>query len=528
MSHEVQVFTAARIESLDATTPEAFAVRAGRVVASGARTELRDRFPAARWIDLGGALVVPGFNDAHCHPSQAALARVRVDLAQLRSQQDVVGALQRRAAVTPEGEWVVGQDFHEDAISDRLDRDVLDAVSGEHPVLVIHYSLHRGVTNSRGLELLGYDDPSDAPSGGQLLTDAAGRLDGWLFERAWLDPWLPGTGRASIAPAGSLALQVAALGEVQAELHALGITSFCDAIVTPTEETLYRAALDDDALTARVGMLLWHTYFEPADWLRPGDGERLRRVGVKLMLDGSLSGGTCVCADPYPSSTGRDNGLQILSDKELADVVRRVHGAGVRVAVHTNGDEAIDTVVRLIESLDGPASRGHRIEHCSIVTPELVERIAAAGIVPVPFGPFIAVFGDAIEEYYGPGRTQRTCAHRSFLDAGVLPAGSSDYPLVPADPMLAMHSMVTRRSASGRVIGGSQRIGTMDALRVCTVGSARACGDEDIKGSLAPGMLADFVVLDSDVLQCSDEDLQDVGVVSTWVGGDCVWARHGA
>jgi predicted amidohydrolase YtcJ len=232
-----------------------------------------------------------------------------------------------------------------------------------------------------------------------------------------------------------------------------------------------------------------------------------------------------LCADPYPSATGRDNGLQILTDEELAEVVRYVHGAGARVAVHTNGDAAISKVVGLIEALDGAVSAHHRIEHCSIVTPELVDRMATAGIVPVPFGPFIATFGDQIEGYYGPGRAERTCAHRTLLDAGVLPAGSSDYPLASADPMVALGSMVTRRARSGRVVGASQRIGVRDALRVYTEGSARASGEQDSKGRLSVGMLADFAVLDADPFLVAAEELEAIEVVSTWVGGSCVWSR---
>lgn len=522
----VRVFTAARVEPLDGSVVEAFAVLGERILATGSRDTLRERFPDADWVDLDGAVVVPGFNDAHCHPSQAALARVRVDLSAPRSREELVDVLRRRADVVPDGEWVVGQDFHEDRIDGRLDRDVLDAVSGAHPVLVIHYSLHRAVTNSAGLERLRYRRPADTPPGGQLLTGPDGRLDGWLLERAWLDPWLPGTGRSSIAPAGEQQVQLVRLREVIAELHALGITSFCDAIVTPTEEALYHRALRDGVLTARVGMLIWHTYFHAANWpTRPGATDRLRRVGVKLMLDGALSGGTCLCADPYASATGRDNGLQLVTDEELADLVRRVHGAGARLAVHTNGDAAIGKIVGLIETMEGAAAAQHRIEHCSIVTPELVRRMAAAGIVPVPFGPFITAFGDEIEGYYGSGRADRTCAHRMFCDAGVLPAGSSDYPLTTADPMVALGSMVTRRARSGKVVGASQRIGVRDALRVYTEGSARACGEQEDKGRLSAGMLADFVALDADPFRVTAEELAGIAVVSTWVGGSCVWSR---
>jgi len=338
----VRVFTGSRIEPLDGTRPEAFAVRGERVAATGSRAELADRFPAVERVDLDGALVVPGFNDAHCHTSQAALARVRVDVSDARTADEVLAALRARAALVPPGEWVVGQGLHEDALSGRVDRDLLDRASAEHPVVVIQYTFHRAVANTAALERIGYRTEADAPSGGQLLTTADGRLDGWMYERAWLDPWLPGSGRESIAPGGEPSAQLAALREVNTELHRLGITSYCDAIVTPLEQEMYAAAHRLGQLTPRVSMLLWHSYFDPRAWpAEQPDAHRLQLAGVKLMLDGALSGGTCLCRQPYPSATGGDNGLQVLDDAGFQRTVRSVHAAGARVAVHANGDLAI-------------------------------------------------------------------------------------------------------------------------------------------------------------------------------------------
>ncbi|MHA6617720.1 amidohydrolase [Pseudonocardia sp. DLS-67] len=521
----MKIFTGPRIVPLDeGPEPEAFAVDGEWVAATGTRVQLRERYPGAEWVDLEGALVVPGFNDAHCHPSQAALARVRVDLSAAADRHAVRDALRARAATTPPGEWVVGQPINEREVPG-VDRDLLDTVSAEHPVVIVQYTFHRAVANSRALETLGYRTPADAPPGGELTVGADGRLDGWMFEQAWLDPWLPGPQRASIAPGGEESAQVAALRAVNTELHQVGITSYCDAIVTPLEQRMYAAARAAGQLTPRVSMLLWHRYFDPGAWpAEQPDAAHLQLAGVKLMLDGAFSGGTCLCRHPYVSATGADNGLQVLGDAEFAETVRAVDAAGVRVAVHANGDLAIAKVLDAYEALpDRPGRPNHRIEHCSIVDDALVGRIARAGVTPVPFGPFIALFGEAVHGFYGE-RVEMACAHRSFLDAGVPVGGSSDFPIVPIDPLLALQSLVTRRTAAGLVVGPGQRLGVLDALAVYTAGSAHATGDGAVRGRLAPGRLADFVVLGADLTAVAPEEIASVPVRSTWVGGSRVWS----
>ena len=470
--------------------------------------------------------IIPGFNDAHCHPSQAALALVRVDLTAVSSPAGVREALAQRLKATTLTEWVIAQAFNERLVGENMvDRKFLDTISTTQPIVVVHYSFHRAVANSRALERIGYRTPQDAPPGGELLVDTDGEWNGWMFERAWLDPWLPGRGRESITAGGELSARVTALRQITEELHAVGITSYCDAIVTPVEQEMYAAALADGSLTTRVNMLLWHSYFDESAPIAP-ISNRLQVAGVKMMLDGALSGGTCLCRQPYASETGTDNGLQILSDAELRSEIGRVHSAGMRAAVHANGDRAIEKVLEVVESLPAHPAKitiNHRIEHCSIVDEQLIRRLRKAQIMAVPFTAFVHLYGEKIESYYGDGRARMTSAHKSMLDAGLVVGGSSDYPLVPINPLLGIQSMVTRESTTGRVVGPDQRLSVSQALGVYTTGSAHVTGEGSIKGTLTPGHLADFVVLDQDLTAIDAHEIVDVKVRSTWVGADQVW-----
>jgi predicted amidohydrolase YtcJ len=165
----------------------------------------------------------------------------------------------------------------------------------------------------------------------------------------------------------------------------------------------------------------------------------------------------------------------------------------------------------------------HRIEHCSIVTPEILTTMRRLGVIAVPFGSYVAYHGEKLLAWYGRERLNRMFAHRAFLDAGIPVAGSSDYPCGPYQPLLGMQSCVTRESADGEVLGGEQRITAREALRLYTLGSAFAAGEQHAKGCLAPGFLADFTVLDEDLLRVSPSRIASVAVRSSWRAGHCVW-----
>ena len=203
----------------------------------------------------------------------------------------------------------------------------------------------------------------------------------------------------------------------------------------------------------------------------------------------------------------------------------RPRAAGL--AVHANGDLAIAKVLAAIEAaqtaLPRPGLR-HRIEHCTMITQEIVASMGRLGVIAVPFGSYVAYHGEKLLAWYGAERLERMFAHRSLLDAGITVAGSSDYPCGPYQPLLAMQSCVTRESEDGTLLGGSQRITPREALALYTTGASAASGEAHVKGRVAPGYLADFTVLDEDPLRADPRRIAAIAIRSTWVGGQQVWA----
>jgi predicted amidohydrolase YtcJ len=309
--------------------------------------------------------------------------------------------------------------------------------------------------------------------------------------------------------------------------HAAGLTSLGDALVGPRDITLYQEAERRGLLTARVNMLVSYDAFAGVQrlGLRTGFGsDRLRLGGVKGFVDGAIGGRTCLLERPFEGT--QDHGMQTTSTADLAEMVRSVHDAGSRLAVHANGDRAIVLLLDQIEAAEAANPRPdahHRIEHCSVVTPEILERMRRLGMIAAPFATYVHYHGGRLLEWYGPERAERMFAHRSFLDAGVRVAGSSDYPCGPFAPLLAMQSCVTRRGFDGATIAPSQRITAAEALALYTTGSAEASGEAAVKGRLAPGYLADFAVLGGDPLTTAPDEIAAIPVHATYVGGRRVW-----
>jgi len=528
----LQIFRAERVITMTPDAPEAFAVLGERVVATGSAVELAARFPEAERTDFGTGVVVPGFIDAHIHPSIVAEDLLNLDVSSevVTSLAELTGRVLERATSTPTGTWIRASRYDDAKMAEGrvLTRWDLDEVAPDHPVLVVQVAGHWGVVNSKALELGSLTDNSEPPSGGAYGRDAAGHLNGVLYERALFEFAYPAVANGeTIMPVATLEDRLGGLQKALPMFHAAGLTSLGDALVGPRDVTLYQEAERRGILTARVNMLLSYDSFERFRrlGLRSGFGsDRLRFGGVKGFVDGAIGGRTCLLEQPFEGTD--DHGMQTTSTSDLADLVRSVHEAGSRLAIHANGDRAIALLLDQIEAAEAALPRPdahHRIEHCSVITPEILARMRRLGMIAAPFATYVHYHGGKLLEWYGAERAERMFAHRSFLDAGVAVAGTSDYPCGPFAPLLAMQSCVTRRGYDGAEIGPSQRITPLEALALYTTGGAYASGEQAVKGRLAPGFLADFVVLGEDPLATPPERLAAIPVQATYVGGRQVW-----
>jgi predicted amidohydrolase YtcJ len=310
--------------------------------------------------------------------------------------------------------------------------------------------------------------------------------------------------------------------------HAAGITSVTDALIGPDDIALFEEARRRGTLTMRVNMLLHFEHYGllAQRGLATGSGDaRLRLGGIKTFVDGAIGGRTCLMDEPF-EGTSDDFGMQTLSDAELRDVVRMVHADGNRVCTHANGDRAIGKLLDQLEAAHRERPQPnlhHRIEHCSIVNEGILQRMKALGAIAAPFGSYVHYHGGKLLDWYGPKRIDRMFAHRAFLDHGVAVAGSSDYPCGPYQPLLALQSCVTRTGFDGTPLGLSQRITVMEALALYTTSAAYASGEAELKGTIAAGRLADFVVLGGDPLTADPATLGALAVRATYAGGAKVW-----
>ncbi len=523
---------ARRLHTLAGEPAEAMVVFAGRVVATGSARALAEQFPVERTVELDG-VVLPGFNDGHAHPTMTAENLLHVDCSPdlAPDEETLVRLLQDEAAHTDPGGWVIASRYdHAKTTAGRVvDRAFLDRAVPDHPVLLVHVAAHFGVLNSVGLSAAGLDEDSADPPGGVLGRDGAGRLNGVVYEQALFDIAYPSLARqATVVPPSTMTERLHGLRKTLRMFHAAGLTSTCDALCGPDDVRLLMQARAQGQLTMRTGMLVAHPHYDHLSGLglQAGFGdEMLRLVGVKAFVDGACAAGNCLVDEPFEGTD--DHGMQIMDTEHIETLVRRATQDGLVLAVHANGDRAIRLLLDAHEKARRDGSAGstvrHRIEHCSLVDDAIVARIRALGLVVVPFGSYARFHGDKLPGYYGHERLERMFAHRSFLDAGVPVAGSSDYPCGPVEPLAAITSCVERRSLDGELIGASQRISVAEAIALYTTGSAYASGEEHLKGRLAPGMLADFVELSGDPFDTPPADIAGLEVRSTWVGADCVY-----
>jgi predicted amidohydrolase YtcJ len=515
------IVTGGNVLTMDAEQPmaEAIAIRGNHILAVGSTRDIENLAGLnTRRIDARGMTVTPGFIDSHSHPLFAEEA-VGVNV-NLRRIDDVKDALAGKAANTPPGHWVRGVMYDDTKFDDErpLNRNDIDQAVPDHPVYVGHRGGHTGVVNSMAFEIAGINDDTPDPTGGRYFRED-GELTGKVAERA----------RTAFFEVGTWPVMDRAVRQKSAEISSLnmaasGLTSTTDAYGGLSDMIAYQDARDAGQLHFRVSFMPGGNseVYEGLKLagMRTGIGDDMLSIGaVKFAADGSASERTMYMSTPYEGTD--DHGIMTMNQEQIYAAVDDAVEHGFRVGIHANGDLTIEMVLnayeRALKDRSGPNPR-HRIEHCSLINPELLARIKAAGVVPAPFYTYAYYHGNKWVDY-GEEKMESMFAHRSFLDAGIPVAPASDYTPGPYEPMMALQSMVTRKDLRGRVWGPSQRITVTEAMRICTMHGAYASFEENIKGSLTAGKLADYVILEKDPHAVDPDSIVDINIVRTVLGG---------
>jgi predicted amidohydrolase YtcJ len=508
----------------------ALAIAGGKFVAVGTDAEVATWIgPKTQVLDLKGRTIVPGFIDAHAHPRPLfELASrwyvVECGPERVKTLDDLVAALARKAKVTPAGSAITGFGYQETKLGRHPTRQDLDRASTEHPIVISHSSGHLSVCNSLALKLAGIDKDTKDPPGGQFERDRAGEPTGLLKERA------AGIVRAALPKADGPSPDelLAGYRACFREFLRRGIITVHVAGTDPsTARLLTRARTQAEPL--RLYVMLREGSLDQAVELKKAmadDEAGVRYGAIKLFHGNSLSGQTCWLSKAYADRPDYFGVPPARSQIALNALIARVHNAGLQACVHSNGDREITMVLDAFEAALTEKPREdhrHRIEHCSVVTEAILARIKKLNLVIAPHS-YIYEHGDKMEAY-GAERWDWMHPNRSLLDLGVPIAGNSDYPVSAAVPLLRIQDMVTRTSAEGKVYGPKQRTTAEQALRAWTRAGAYAGFDEKSRGAIAVGLLADFVVLAADPTAVEAKAIKDIEIEATYVGGRPVYER---
>ncbi len=512
---------------------EAVACLGSRIVAVGGDAAIQRWIgPETKVIDLAGRRLVPGLNDAHVHLYYGGRDLSSVHLRDARSEDEFRRRIAEFAAKLPSGRWITGGAWdHENWTPARLPtRQLVDSVTGDHPLLVSRLDGHMSLANSITLKLAGITRKTDDPPGGTIVRDASGEPTGILKDSAQglAERVMPAPGEDEIAGAVRAAMRYA---------NERGVTSVQDMSAEPAVLRVYEKLLHAGALTVRV------SGHQPlADWKRLADvgvtadfgGDKLHIGGLKGFADGSLGSTTALFFHPYldaPNTSGLAN-AEMIPESKMRDHILAADRAGLQVAVHAIGDKANATILdmyELAEKQDGPRDRRFRIEHAQHLRQRDIPRFAALHVI-ASMQPYHAIDdGRWAAKRVGPEVLKGTYAFRSLLDSGAVLAFGSDWDVAPMDPILGIYAAATRRTLDGKNPNGwypEQKISVAEALRAYTYGSAYASFEDGVKGTIEPGKLADFAVIDSDILATAPEKIEAAKDALTVFDGRVVYERR--
>jgi predicted amidohydrolase YtcJ len=520
----------ARVWTGDRRRPwaDAVLVRGDRIDAVGSSAAIRKRVaPGDRVIDAHGMMVTPGFIDSHVHFLDGGFALSSVKLRDARTKEEFVRRIRDYAATLPAGTWILNGDWDHTSWGGELpERGWIDSVTPHNPVWINRLDGHMNLANSLALRAAHITRDTKDVEGGTIVRDANGEPTGVLKDNAM--------GLMSAVPDPSVEMSLRALDSAMTYVAERGVTSV-DHMGTWGDLALFERANAMLALRTRIAAAV-----PLASWARLRDtvaardhGDAWLRIGgLKGFVDGSLGSHTAAMLEPFTDAPN-DRGLFVNTPEDLYTWTSGADKAGLQVMVHAIGDSAIRTqlnVYQRVEQENGPRDRRFRIEHAQHIAPADIPRFAQLGVI-ASMQPYHAIDdGRWADRVIGAERAKTTYAFRSLLDAGATLAFGSDWFVAPATPLEGIYAAVTRRTLDDRHPGGwvpEQKITVEQALRAYTSGAAFAAFREKELGMIAPGMLADLVLIDHDLTRVAPETIRDARVMLTIVGGRVVYDRDG-
>lgn len=526
----------AKIVTMDSSDrfAEAMAVRDGRIAAIGTAQEIAIcASPATRIVDAQGRTILPGLIDVHTHAMEWAKSVVshQIDAAYpaMKSIATLVAEVAARSKSLKSREWIAGAGWDDAKYSDHryVTRNDLDPVSGDHPVYLVHVSGHLAAVNSVALKLAGLSRTTPDPSGGVIEHDANGELTGILKDNAMdlVAKYLPPE-PSDLPERAAKYLSTAAL--------AVGLTTIHDINLTPKDLRGYQQAELAGSLKLRVQMVPRVRNIADAEALASsglftGFGNQRLKIGAaKMFADGGM-GARTIAIYP-PSAAGEENnfGLLIWKPEDMQKAHRILAAAGWQLVTHAIGDRAMDEVLdsyaATIKSLNLSDPR-FRIVHGGISTPAIQKRLSDLHVIVDGNPAFVYWIGSWFFKY-GPERVRWSYPGKSYIANGVIAAAGSDVPVTPITPWWGIWAAVVRKElTTGKILAPEERLTVREALTLYTRNGAYAGFEEKLKGSLEPGKLADFIVVDRDVLTIPHDELKDVQVLMTFVGGDLCYQK---
>src|SRR5271163_546177 len=513
---------------------EALAIIGDRIFAVGTRDEIMKlKGPETKIVDLGGHFVMPGFNDAHMHLASAGFEKMNVNLVGAKTLDEFRDRLKAKCDAAEPGDWIVGEGWDETlwpvhVLPTRWD---LDEVSGKHPVYLERVDGHIGVANTRALQLASITVATRDPDGGKIDRDEAGTPTGVLREKAQeaVQAAIPKPSHDKRRQAIELAL---------ADLASHGITSaqdFSGWENFPVYEELER----DGKLTVRISE--WLTFDDPMEILNserrshPASDNMLHTGMLKGFMDGSLGSKTAALLEPY-SDDPKNSGIPQYEAAKLNAMTKERVLAGYQIGFHAIGDKGVQMALDAfaeaekaakdakVKAVDGGTDYRLRIEHAQVTTPQQILRFKELKVIASMQPSHLLTDMSWAESRLGPKRAEHSYAWAEFLRRGVVLAFGTDDPVEPVTPFRGIYSALTRTSEDGKkTYYPEQKLNIEQVIAAYTTGSAFAEFEEKQKGKLAPGMLADFVVLDQDITAALPPKIEDTKVLRTVVGGKTVY-----